>query len=73
MGRAPETAVGAVLSLVLGILLVTATVLGPLVTDRIRFHMSSDALVQYVGGEIVTALVAIVLLASVPGWWVGQQ
>ena len=73
VARAPESAAGAALSLVLSILLVTATVLGPLVTDRIRFHMSSDALVQYVGGEVVTALVAIVLLASVPAWWMGQQ
>ena len=73
VARAPESAAGAALSLVLSILLVTATVIGPLVTDRIRFHMSSDALVQYVGGEVVTALVAIVLLASVPAWWMGQQ
>lgn len=73
VARAPESAAGAALSLVLGILLVTATVLGPLVTDRIRFHMSSDALVQYVGGEIVTTLVAVVLLASVPAWWMEQQ
>lgn len=35
--------------------------------------MSSDALVQYVGGEIVTIIVAVVLLASVPGWWAGWR
>jgi hypothetical protein len=73
VGRAPQSAAAAVLSLVLGLLLVTATVLGPLVGDRIRFHMSSDALVQYVGGEVVTAIVAVVFIASAPAWWLGQQ
>lgn len=73
VGRAPETAAAAVLSLVLGLLLLTATVLGPLVADRVHFHMSSDALVQYVGGEIVTAIVAVVLMATAPAWWLGKQ
>ncbi len=72
VGRTSEAA-GAVLALVLSVLLLTATVLGPLVTDRVRFHMSSDALVQYIGGEIVTLLVAVVLMASVPAWWLGHQ
>ena len=72
VGRTSEAA-GAVLALVLSVLLLTATVLGPLVTDRVRFHMSSDALVQYIGGEIVTLLVAVVLLASVPAWWLGHH
>ncbi|WP_193604837.1 hypothetical protein [Nocardioides dongkuii] len=73
VGRTPETAAGAVLSLVLGFLLLSATVLGPLFMDRIRFHMSSDALVQYVGGEVVTAIVAVLLMVSAPAWWLGQQ
>ncbi len=64
---------GAVLSLILGVLLLAATILGPLVRDLVRFHMSSDALVQYVGGEIVTVVVAVVLVVSVPFWWLGQQ
>ncbi len=72
VGRTSEAA-GAVLALVLSVLLLTATVLGPLVTDRVRFHMSSDALVQYIGGEIVTLLVAVVLMASVPAWWLGHH
>lgn len=73
VGRTPEYGFGAVLSLVLGLLLLTATVLGPLISDRIRFHMSSDALVQFVGGEIVTAVVAVVLVASASAWWLGHQ
>src|SRR6476469_9782947 len=64
---------GRVLSGTLGVLLLVAAVLGPLVTDRVRFHMSSDALVQYVGGEIVTIIVAVVLVVSVPGWWAGWR
>ncbi len=73
VGRTPETVSGALLSMVLGLLLLTATVLGPLITDRIRFHMSSDALVQFVGGEVVTAIVAVVLVASAPAWLLGHQ
>lgn len=69
--RTSEVA-GATLSVLLGLLLLVATVLGPLVTDRIRFHMSPDALVQYVGGEIITVVVAVVLLMSAPGWWAGR-
>lgn len=72
VGRTSEAA-GAVLALVLSVLLFTATVLGPLVTDRVQFHMSSDALVQYIGGEVVTLLVAVVLMASVPAWWLGHH
>ncbi len=75
MGSVSRTAEisGALLSAVLGVLLVTATILGPLVTGRIRFHMSDDALVQYVGGEIVTLIVAVGLLTSAPAWWLGRQ
>lgn len=73
VGRTPESTAGAVLSLVLGALIPAATVLGPLVTDRVRFHMSSDALVQYVGGEAVTAMVAVVLIVSAAAWWVGTS
>lgn len=70
-GRTPEV-IGAVLSAILAVLLLSATILGPLVTDRIRFHMSADALVQYVGGEVVTLLGALVLLVSVPLWSSGR-
>jgi hypothetical protein len=70
VGRPAEVASG-VLSVTLGVTLLVAAVLGPLVTGRVRFHMSSDALVQYVGAEIVTVIVAVVLLASAPGWWAG--
>ncbi len=62
---------GGVLSSILGVLLLVAGLLGPLVTGRIRFHMSDDALVQYVGGELVTVLLAVVLLASAPFWFSG--
>lgn len=68
--RTPEVA-GGVLSAVLGVTVLAAAVLGPLLAGRVHFHMSSDALVQYVGGEVVTVVVAVVLLASVPGWWAG--
>jgi hypothetical protein len=70
VGR-PSQTVGAVLSGVLGISLLLAAALGPLLAERIRFHLSSDALAQYVGGEIVTVLVGLVFVASVPGWWAG--
>ncbi len=75
MGSVSRTAEisGALLSAVLGVLLVAATILGPLMTGRIRFHMSDDALVQYVGGEIVTVIVAVGLLTSAPAWWQGRQ
>jgi hypothetical protein len=72
VGRTPEIA-GGVLPVLLGVTLFAATLLGPLVTDRVRFHMSSDALVQYVGGEIVTVIVAVVLVASAPGWLSGWR
>ena len=62
---------GGLLSLVLGALLMIAAALGPLVAGRVRFHMSSDAQVQYVGGEIVTIAVGAVLLVSAFGWWAG--
>ena len=65
--RTPEV-LAASLSAVLGVLLLSAAALGPLMTGRIRFHMSADAVVQYVGGEIVTVLGAVLLLASVPMW-----
>lgn len=71
ISRAAEVS-GAVLSSVLGVLLLVATVLGPLQARRIRFHMSADALVQYVGGETVTLIVAVALLASAPAWWRGH-
>lgn len=71
LGRSSEIA-GAVTSVVLGLLLLLAAVLGPLVTGRIRFHMSDDALVQYVGGEIVTLVLAVALLVSAPAWVGGR-
>ncbi len=58
VGCTPASGTGAALSVILGLLLLTATVLGPLVADRVRFHMSSDALVQYVGGEAFAPVVA---------------
>jgi hypothetical protein len=70
IGRSAEVASG-ILSVILGVALLVAAVLGPLVTGRVRFHMSSEALVQYVGAEIATCIVAVVLLASAPGWWAG--
>jgi len=48
-----------------------AALLGPLVTGRVHLHLSSDAVVQYVGGEIVTILVGLVLSISAFGWWGG--
>lgn len=68
IGR-PIEVTGAVLSLLLATGLLTAAFLGPLVSDRIRFHMSSEAVAQYVGGEVVTVLLAVMLLLSGPGWW----
>lgn len=58
----------AALSLSLGVLLLGAAFLGPLMTGRIRFHMSGDAVTQYVGGEVVTVLIALVLVALTPAW-----
>lgn len=64
--------VGGVLCAVVGVLLVIATVLGPLMTGRVRFHMSNDALVQYVGGELVTSSLALLFLVCAPFWWAGR-
>jgi hypothetical protein len=64
---ASETA-GTVLSAVLGLLLLTAGVLGPLVTGRVRLHLSDDAITHYVGGEVVTMVLALVLLGTAPAW-----
>lgn len=72
VGRTSDAA-GTALSVILGLALLTAVILGPLVTDRVRFRMSSDALVQYVGAEIVTVIVAVLLLVSAPGWWAGWR
>jgi len=70
--RSTEVA-GGVLSCVLGLLLVVAGVLGPVGTGLIRFHMSDDALVQYVGGELVTLALALVLLVCAPFWLSGRR
>lgn len=72
LGRTSEVA-GAILSVILGLLLLSAVVLGPLVTGRVRFHMSAEALVQYVGGEVVTVVVSGVVLVTAAGWWLGAQ
>ncbi len=72
VGRTADVA-GAGLSVVLGVALLAAAVLGPLVTDGVRFRMSSDALVQYVGAEIVTVIVAVLLLVCGPGWLAGWK
>ncbi len=61
----------AVCSGLLGALLVIAAALGPLMSGIVRFHLSEDALIQYVGGEIVTLVLAVVLLVAVPAWWTG--
>lgn len=71
IARSTEFA-GGVLCAVVGVLLVIATVLGPLVTGRIQFHMSNDALVQYVGGELVTSSLALLFLVCAPFWLSGQ-
>lgn len=63
---------GAVLCVVAGLLLAVATLIGPLVTGRVRFHMSADALVQYVGGELVTSSLAVLFLVCAPLWWSGR-
>lgn len=53
-------------------LLAVATVLGPLVAGRVRFHMSDDALVQYVGGELVTSSLALLFVVCAPFWISGR-
>ncbi|AXH95484.1 hypothetical protein [Ornithinimicrobium avium] len=71
IARATELG-GAVLCTVVGVLLLVATVLGPLVTGRVRFHMSEDALVQYVGGDLVTSSLALLFLVAAPFWSSGR-
>lgn len=63
---------GGVLCAVLGVLLAVATVLGPLVAGRVRFHMSDDAIVQYVGGEVVTSAMALLCVVCAPFWVAGR-
>ncbi|WP_435198449.1 hypothetical protein [Janibacter sp. GS2] len=72
MARTTELT-GGVLCVVVGLLLAVATVIGPLVAGRVRFHMSADALVQYVGGELVTSSLAVLFLACTPFWWAGRD
>lgn len=63
---------GGVLCVVVALLLAVATVIGPLVAGRVRFHMSADALVQYVGGELVTSSLALLFLVCAPFWLSGR-
>lgn len=59
--------VAAVLSFVLAIGITVAAVLGPLLTDTIRFHLPDSLIVQYEGGEVVTLVLAVPLLL-LAGW-----
>lgn len=57
----------AYLSFFLALGIVVAALLGPLVTDTIRFHLPDALVVQYEGGEVVTLFVAAPLLVAA-GW-----
>lgn len=56
--------IGAVLALVI----IVAVVLGPLVTNTVRFHMNRNAIVQYQGSEVVMLAVAAGLLLTAWLW-----
>lgn len=57
----------AVLSLTLAIGIIVAAILGPLLTDTIRFHLPDALITQYEGGEVVTLFLAAPLLIAA-GW-----
>lgn len=59
--------VAAFLSFVLAIGITVAAILGPLLTDTIRFHLPDSLVVQYEGGEVVTLVLAVPLLL-LAGW-----
>lgn len=65
--------VAAILSFALAIGITAAAVLGPLLTDTIRFRLPDSLVVQYEGGEVVTLVVAVPLLL-LAGWrWLRHE
>lgn len=65
----PRQRVAAFLSLLLAIGITLAAILGPLITDTIRFHLPDSLVVQYEGGEVVTLVVAVPLLLLAAVRW----
>lgn len=70
-GRSTEV-YPALLSGLLGVLLLVAAVLGPLGLGRISLHVSGEALAQYTGGELLAVALAVAFLASIPSWLAGS-
>ncbi len=69
----PRHRVAALLSLLLAIGITLAAILGPLITDTIRFHLPDSLVVQYEGGEVVTLVVVVPLLLLAAVRWLRQD
>ncbi len=69
----PRHRIAAYLSLLLALGITLAAILGPLVTDTIRFHLPDSLVVQYEGGEVVTLVVVVPMLLLAAVRWLRQD
>lgn len=58
----------AITSALLGLLVLIGIVLGPLVLDRVQFHMNRNSIVQYQGSEVVMLVVTLGLFVAAWMW-----
>ena len=58
-----------ILLIVLGVLIATSSILGPLVLGVVRFHVSASAEAQLVGGEVVSLLLVAPLAIIAGALW----
>ena len=65
--------ISAITSALLGLLVLIGIVLGPLMLDRVQFHMNRNSIVQYQGSEVIMLVVAISLFIASWMWSTGDR